>query len=338
MDLSVLNLAKKAELPLGEFIQLLSHEHTYETVVDMTREFILTSPSADIQKKGLDFFYMHGLQEELQTLIEKNRNASCTSRRDWAAYYQLMFDRSFHAYNPQTFLEKLCLLKTEEPELNCLVKLAQMNACFDMNNFDKAADILVNQTAACPDVEDSYLRSSINTRTYCYLFMYYWIRNELVIARKYAYKALNKMISPSMRASVHAYLGLSYLYDTYNQGMYHLSEALKIARKHQLTNLIYVIEQRYIPFLSAYCKRPDGVRSALTYEQAHLEIAKENYAAAIEMLQNLPMDNPFVQYYMGVASRDKQMLSRSYNHFIEKESNYFFSRMPLKALQEMEIS
>jgi hypothetical protein len=117
--------------------------------------------------------------------------------------------------------------------------------------------------------------------------------------------------------------------------MQNLQQALQIAKKHDLTNVIRLVEQNTIPFLSAHYNKPEGITTVDQSEQAHLEIAKGNNEKAIKILRELPHDSPFVMYYLGKAKQDKDLLLQSYSYFIEKRSDYFFSRLPLNILKNM---
>lgn len=169
------------------------------------------------------------------------------------------------------------------------------------------------------------------------LLTYYLLRNEVIMARKYAYRALNQTCSEGLKVDIHNSLGLSYTFDTYFQGMHHLKEALKIAKKHNLTNKIYALENFNIPFLAANFNKVDQISTADKSELAHIEIVKGNYSNAVEMLNELSTDSPFALYYMGVAKQDKEILTRSYHSFIEERSDYFFSKLPLRALRRMSV-
>src|SRR5699024_10384020 len=167
------------------------------------------------------------------------------------------------------------------------------------------------------------------------LFIYYLVRNEVIIARKYAFRVLTQTNNPETEISLHMALGLSYIFDTYFQAMYHYTEALKIAKKENLDKIVETIEQQNIPFISAHFNKVKGVTSTDKSEQAHIEIAKGNYAKAEAILSEIETNSPFRMYYVGMAKRDKTILLQSYNQFIEKRSDYFFSRLPLNALQKM---
>jgi len=323
------------ELTLGDVIQILSHEHNDQTVKELTRKYILQSTSDDIMKKGLEFLYVNGFYEDLRFLIKKNKKSKSASNRTWADMYQLMINHQQKKYTPRELFQQLNCLNTDEPELNCLAAFLRTSIYFDLHDYDQVGNFLEEQTELLEVIEDNFFRTNFKIRLSENLFIYYWIRNELIIARKYAYRALNNTTSTMTKVRLHNNLGLTYIFDTYSQGMYHLSTALDLAKQYHLSDLTYKLEQRSIPFLCAHFNHPEGVQSELPKEQAYIEIAKGNVTQAEELLRDVSMENPFALYYMGLATRDKQLLTRSHEFFIEKQSNYFFSRLPLQALKDL---
>ncbi|MBP2257385.1 AimR family lysis-lysogeny pheromone receptor [Virgibacillus alimentarius] len=337
MQKSIHFIEDNTGLSLGEIQYFLSYQHDNRTALDLTRDYILNSTSEVIQKKGLEFLYMNGYYEELQLLIKKNLESMHTSNKTWGAIYQIMVDCCLKKDSPQNLLERLQYIHSNEAEIKCLVEFTRIYIYFSLRDYEEVGSFLVEQPYLFEAIEDDFILSYFKLRLHQSLFIYYWIRNELIIARKYAYRALTKTNNEKIIASLHNNLGLSYIFDHFTQGKFHLTKALKIAKKNKLHNLIHIIEQQNIPFLCAHFKKTYGISSVEKSEQAHIEIAKGNYSKAVELLRNLSMDNPFTLYYMGVATEDKHMLYKSYNYFIEKESNYFFSRLPLRALKDVGV-
>lgn len=328
-------IVNKDELTLEQLKELLSQKHNSKTVMELMRNFCLQSTSMDIQKKGMEFLYINGFHDELQLLIRKNRASNNTSNREWAEIYQILADRRLKLYSPHKLLQTINRISTSEPELLCLIEFVKVTAYYDLNQFNRIGNFLDIHQYLIEAIEDRLLVSYFNMRLNQILLSYYLIRNEIILARKYAYRILNQTENERTKANTHIKLGLSYTFDTYSQGMYHLSEALKIARENNLLNIIDIINNRNIPFLSAHFNKLENITTNDISEQAHIEIAKGNNARAIELLNELPMDSPFQLYYMGKVKQDKDLLLKSYKLFIGKRSDYFFSRLPLNAIRNM---
>jgi len=323
-------------LSLDLVIKLLSQQHDQQTVIELTRHYCLKTSSEDIKKKGMEFLYTNGLYRDLEVLIHKNMASQFSSTREWAAPYQLMIDYHYRRYPHPQLLQKTNNFYTEEPALQCVLEFIKISIYYDLHEFERIGDFLAKQHYLFDKIEDRYLVASFRLRLYEYLFIYYWMRNELIMARKYAFRVLNQTTNMTTKAHLHTKLGLSYTFDTFDQGMYHLRKARDIAQNYQLS-ILHLIEQKHIPFLAAHFKKTHKIETYNKREQAHLEIAKGNFRKACEILKNVPMSDPFALYYLGLAKEDEQILLRSYNCFIEKRSDYFFGRLPLNALRSKKI-
>ncbi|WP_236687104.1 AimR family lysis-lysogeny pheromone receptor [Ornithinibacillus californiensis] len=329
------SVSESAELTLGQVILLLSQEHDEKAVIELTRKYCLQSSSTIIQKQGMEFLYINGFYEDLNLLIVKNQLSNNISNKLWAEVYQIILDLRSRKYTMGELRQHLRGIKHSDPELQCLIELAIVDTYFYQMDFGKIGNFLDKQADLFDAIQDTYLLSSFNLRIYQKLFIYYWKRNELIMARKYAFRALNQTNSPSTKASLHIHLGLTYTFDTYYQGMYHLKEGLKIAKQYDLKRYIRSIENSNVPFLAAHFGRTEGIETEDISELAHLEIAKGNNEKAIELLEDIYTDSPFKMYYMGLAKQDKNLLSESCKMFVER-SDYFFSRLPITAIKNLQ--
>lgn len=332
---SILSFTNDGKLSLEHVISMLSTQHNEQTVRELIRKLCLQSNNNDIMKKGMEFLYMNGFYEDLQVLIEKNNKSTHKSNNQWAVLYQLMMDRKLNLLTPQEILHHASYLQSDEPEVICLIEFVQISAHYELRDFRKIGNFLDKQQHLFDHVKDPFILSYFDLRMYQLLFLYYWFRNEVIIARKYAFRLINQTQSPRTKAGMHINLALTYTFDTYQQGMHHLTEAKKISKENGLMNNISIIEDRNIPFLSAHHNQVTGISTYDKSEQAHLEIAKGNFKKAENILRKLTMDSPFRLYYLGLATQDKSLLYQSYNYFIEKRSNHFFCRLPILALQEI---
>ncbi|MUV37368.1 hypothetical protein JNUCC1_01174 [Lentibacillus sp. JNUCC-1] len=314
---------------------LLKKQFTEEEANDKMRQYCLESHSDRIKKTGMEFLYMHGFYEDLQQLIYKNRSSQDLSRQNWALVYQYMLDRHRCKVTPPLLMERFNAIRTSDPELACLVDFGRMSIELDTGNFDRIGKYIQKNYKRFEEIQDVALLDFFQTRMQQNLFVYYWHRNELIIARKLGFQALTRTKNMRTKISIHANLGLTYLFDTYEQAFYHMQEGLKLAVKHGYKDLEKMITEHNIPFLAAEFGITDHITTSDASEQAHLAIAEGNYEKARHILNDIPSDTPFRLYYLGCATQDPHMLMKSYGAFIQKKSDYFFSRLPLRALQKL---
>lgn len=325
-------------LSLGQALILLRREHNEQVATEVIRKYCMETNVEEIQRVGMEFLYINGYYADLQNLVIKNKGSLNPLNQNWADVFQILIDRRYKRRQAHIYHQRLNNVKTDDPQLICLIELSKVALYYDQNEFGKIGNFLEIQPNLFNQIEDDFLLSSYNLKLYQHLFVYYWVRNELIMARKYAFRALNKTNSALTKSSLNINLGLTYTFDTFQQGMYHTNEALKISRKHGLNKIHESIKQYNIPFLAAHFKQVDGISSTDKSEQAHIEIAKGNRDKAIAILNEVPIDSPFKLYYLGLAKQDENILQQSYTDFIEKRSDYFFSRLPFNALKKLRQS
>ncbi|WP_163969523.1 AimR family lysis-lysogeny pheromone receptor [Oceanobacillus halotolerans] len=338
MPNSAISLTMPNELSLDQVILLLKQEHDPETANELTRKFCIQSDSDEINKKGMEFLYVNSYLEDLQQLVNKNKASSSISNRKWAAVYQLFLERKRQLTPVSELLRRAEWIETNEPELKCLLEFFKIYIACERREFGDIGNFLEKQQYLFDNINDSFLISYFRIRLYQVLFIYYWKRNELIMARKYAFRALNNIPSVRSKINLHIDLGLTYTYDTFKQGMYHMNEALSLSKQHNYNQLEKRIVQQDIPFLAAQFNETDGIATQDQGEQAHLEIAKGNHDQAIRILNQIPLDTPFKIYYLGLAKQDRNILMHAYKTFIEKRSDFFFSKLPMNALKQLDIA
>lgn len=330
------------EMKLDHLITRLNVEYDEYEAKKMICDFCLHALSDDTLKFGMEYFYLNGHYDELQLLIAKNKESENESNRKWAKVYELSLERyiklkTSESLPHQEILKQANSIQTDEPALICVIEFLKLGVYNQMSEFSQLGNFLDKQPLLFEQIEDAYLRKSFEIRLSQNLFMYHWVRNELIVARKYAFRVLNLASNINVVTNMHINLALTYTFDTYNQGMYHLNKALSLSEKYNLRNNIHSIKNHNIPFLSAHFKQVEGKEITTTdnSERAHIEIAKGNLEKAIDILGREKIDSPFKQYYLGVAKQDRDILLKSYSHFIGKRSDYFFSRLPLNVLRHM---
>ncbi|WP_100009915.1 AimR family lysis-lysogeny pheromone receptor [Lentibacillus sediminis] len=328
-------LANPDELTLEEVIIRFNRNHEPQEALKLVRDQCLQSDSSDVMKKGLEFLYINGFYEDLPFLIQKNKKSANPSNRQWGEVYEIVHIM-LKKHQPHKILQRIDRLKVDGPALRWLIEFIKMTAYLNLNQYNKIGNFLAINQPMLDEINNRLLVSYFKSRSYQILLTYYMMRNELIMARKYAYRLLNQTQNNTTKVNVHIKLGLSYTFESYCQAMVHFREALKLAKQYNMTSHIYGIEQHNIPFISAQFYKVEGITSSDPSEQAHIEIAKGNNDKAIELLSGLDINSPFKLYYVGRAKQDKKILLDSYHAFIRQRSDFFFSRLPFNILKQMD--
>ncbi|WP_222599220.1 AimR family lysis-lysogeny pheromone receptor [Aquibacillus kalidii] len=321
------------QLNLNQFITMVSIDNDEKAAADLAKQFCLQTESAIDMRIGMEYLYLNGFYTELDFLIIKNKQSENPINRKWGAVYELMVARRNYNRPAQTILHHAQEIKTSLPELKCLLIFLKISLDYSGYKYDSLGYYLDEINDLIMEVENPLLASLFRVRLNTLLFIYYWKRNELILARKHAYQAINQTFNVERKVQLHINLALSYIYEDYHSSVYHLDEALKSAELFDKSQLISVIKNRNYPFICAHFGEVEGLKTKDLSEQAHIEIARGNLKEAQRILERVNQDTPFHKYYMGLATGNEQFLFSSYNEFIEKRSDHFFARLPLQKIK-----
>ncbi|MCT2535104.1 AimR family lysis-lysogeny pheromone receptor [Aquibacillus koreensis] len=320
-------------LNLHQFITMVSLDNDEKTVIQLAKQFLLESNSESDWRVGMEFLYMNGLYKELELLIDRNKQAINPINIKFGIIYDLMLARIRGEIPVHQLFEQIESIESDMPDVQCLKHFMTIAINFSSHRYDSLGYYLDNIKCLLLQIENPLLVSLFKTRLNILLFIYYWKRNELILARKHAYRALNQTLNIERKAQLHINLGLSYIYDDYASSIHHLQEALKIGEAYDNKRILRSIKDRNYPFVCAHFGVTEEVQTNDPSEKAHLEIVKGNLAGARVILENLE-PTPFRKYYMGLATGERKYFINAYNDFIEKRSDHFFARLPLHHIKK----
>ncbi|WP_440896538.1 AimR family lysis-lysogeny pheromone receptor [Amphibacillus sp. Q70] len=299
------------------------------------RDFFMTTNDSYSMCIGLEFLFMNDYYPELYQLIEKNKTYPNRLNQNWATFFELTMAKHQGTMPLTKILAQLQRIKTDDLALKCLIQFLTISIQIVFYDFDLIVNKLEQFREDSNKIHHSILRPYIQHRLDRALFVHYWKRNEMILARKFGYRALAGIHNRIHLAYLHINLSSSFIFDDFNSAIYHLEEAHKIVTEKNITNLVEMIEERNIPFIYAHFNKPEGITTSDKSEQAHLALARGDLALAKELLSEITEITPFTKYYLGRAHQDERLLIQSCNDFIEKQSDHFFARLPLTALNKL---
>ncbi|MGN8646431.1 AimR family lysis-lysogeny pheromone receptor [Gracilibacillus sp. HCP3S3_G5_1] len=334
-------LSNDTEMPLHVVYQQLKGQPNEWK--DMS-EICLNSENGANQCVAMEYLYANGLLDELRLLIDKTMYAKNKLVRKTSRIYQIMYDRKILRAKqlkpdmPVHYIQTVNRIKINEEEysLKILRDLVYIYSYFDTHQYGEIGTFkqLIRQNLL--HITDPLLYDLIESRLNEILFIYHWKRNELILSRKYGYQLLNETNNPHKKIDIHNTLAQGYLFESYEQAMYHVSVAIELATQLQNERALYGLQNFTLPFIAAYYKRTEGITSEDKAEQAHIALAENKIEKCIRILEKFKELTPFQQYYLGRAKQDKQLLRTSYQRFIEERDDYFYAKLPLEALNALD--
>lgn len=316
------------------FLSDLKGSTNVDSRIEVISKSFLKSRCLQTLKLGMEFMFVHNQFRSLQQLIIKNKHTKNKENIEWAEVYQLMLN--IH-YRKSTFFElmnKIQQFETQDPTVKTLLEFSKLMVYNNMKDYKFLGESIDKINKFVESIQDVFLVSCFRRRIDQVMFYYYRSRNELILARKISYQLLEVPLDARTRAWIHSSLAFTYLFDTYEQGIYHLDLALKITKKHKIKEHYYHLCHYSIPFYSAHFGETKNLESDAKCQQAHIEIQRGNKDKAIKLLSEIQLINPFQYYFLGLATEDINILNQSYHMFLNERNDYFHSRLPLYAIKK----
>ncbi|MDX8047618.1 AimR family lysis-lysogeny pheromone receptor [Gracilibacillus sp. S3-1-1] len=318
------------ELQLSQFLTLISMDSGEVEQLELAKQFLFKTDSDTDKRLGLEYLYLNQCYQELQYVIDENQKSDNTLNHEAAILYQLMLDLH-NGKQVHTIRTLSKAITSRHPEISCLRYFLYIEVDRKVYNYEKIGFYLNKIQKLLHQIDNPLFISFCQIRIKVILFHYYWKRNELILARKNAYEALQMPHHVRQKVHLHLNLALSYIFEDFDSSIYHIEEAKYIALQLGDQDILEKINMRTYPFICAHFGKVEGITTTDPIETAHIEIVKGNHQMAEVILDKQPVDTPFTQYYLGLATRKQHFFIYSYQCFMEKRSDHFFARLPLKA-------
>ncbi|WP_217424723.1 AimR family lysis-lysogeny pheromone receptor [Halobacillus sp. Marseille-Q1614] len=309
-------------------------KHSKMKASTLTRDYCMKHEpkSFEDQLAYLEFLYTNDYVEEVNKLL----NFSFIENKA-AWLYNLLIKRK-HRLLTKEDVEMLECMSFEHPSLHCLHMFTIVYGYYDIKQytgFDKYIELC---EAALRNVNEPLFYYFMKLRFDEIAFQHYWKTDNKLLAQKYAYKYVNKVLPGRQLSKMYHHLALCNLYEGYSTSISHAERALNIAKEHSLTTSISSIENHTIPFISAFHGITANVKTTDPTETAHLALANHDYKTAYGILSEIKNPTPFQETYLGAASHDHELLLNAHRRFKYDLGDHFFAKVPLIYLKKYKKS
>ncbi|MYL54574.1 hypothetical protein GLW08_14660 [Pontibacillus yanchengensis] len=326
----------KLDMPLYHVNKILFVLYEENQALHLVRQYCFMTTCDENKRMGLEFLYWNGFFEALPILIEKNYQSENPINQQWAWIYGVMLDRLKNRPDPYEYMEKVKKKGFIDADLQCLSTFLMVYAYFELHQFGKLGTYLEQIQSHLERMEQNFLQDMFTDRYYELVFQYHWRRNELLIGRKFAYHFMNRSNNLFKKTQMHIQLAETYVFESYEQAMFHIQEARSIAKRRNDSFSIKLIESRTIPFIAAVNEKAEGIVTTYLPEKAHVAIVNGDVETGIAILESFEELTPFQQYYLGKATQNKLYLQKAHDRLLNEQSDYFFARLPLRELQKLQ--
>ncbi|MYL35710.1 hypothetical protein GLW05_19205 [Pontibacillus yanchengensis] len=322
------------EASLHNVQRMLSLQYDSETTAQLMKTLCLETNSDLNQRHALEYMYMNAFFQELLDMIEKNKVSSNPTNRQWAYIYELIWNRIAKKPDPNLTLQKIKELIPLDEGSEVLQTFLIQYSYFDLLAYGEFGNYYQRLVEQVSGIDSPFLSYYFQLRLEDFQFYYHWKRNEVIIARKYAFRALNKTMSPFKKCHLQIALAESYSIIDYDQAIFHMNEALNIADYYQFA-IRDAIRTRFYPFISAVHNKTEGVTTTDLPEQAHLAAARGDVGKVQEILGDCEELTPFQEYYLGLATQSVRLLTNSYRRLMNEYGDYYYAMLPFQELQRI---
>ncbi|KGX94077.1 hypothetical protein N781_01520 [Pontibacillus halophilus JSM 076056 = DSM 19796] len=322
------------ELSLHSKSQIWAKVYGKSRTTAYLKEMILQQETDETIQSGLEFLQMNGYEWEFSQLYEEFMNSGEPMKEAWVRLYELQLLLGSRNSPYSAIREELETMEWFSAEQRCYGQflLARVHYAMQSLHVIDVYNELVRQLDLLPI---SLLKGFLQLKKDRIQLHYHWKRNELIFARKIAYRSLRESTSTVHNSEVHMTLALTYLYESFEQSTYHLNEASSLVQQYKLRSLQSVLTKRVIPFVMAYNGRTNGITTTDVAERAHLLLAKGENEEALALLETIQDPTPLEHYYIGKAKGDIEILGQAYGRFIHEQSDHFYAKLPLYELNRL---
>ncbi|AJH60109.1 putative prophage helix-turn-helix protein (plasmid) [Bacillus cereus] len=298
------------------------------------------------KRLAMDYLAVHGEQELLKQLIDKEKTSHDKDNREWAYVYELIYLRNKGELSGNKLQKRLHQAKKEiklsTTEMQILFEILSLFATADRRNFKVMNDTAVILLEEIDLISDPYLKISFEYKIKECMIQGLLMSGEVEKARTTCHEIINKeelrRRFPMIVATAYGTLGESYTFESFEMATHYINQAIEMLEKKlnarmSLRNDMMV---NTIEFLKIMWKVGlNNVHPIHIAEKAYLQIQLGNNEKAIQMLERLKEENgelsAFQLYYLALAKNDKNLFAESLNKF-EQLGNIFYSQLPKKNL------
>ncbi|GGF30314.1 hypothetical protein GCM10010954_31820 [Halobacillus andaensis] len=305
--------------------------HSNERAAELTKDYCIETSfqTIDDQLACFEFLYMNDYINDLETILHTKDNHAEPS-----FLYEKLIKRREKAFSLHELKEFESLI-FRHPSLKCLHLFIMIYMYYDLKMYtalDKYIDLCCVHLLA---VREPLFYYYMNLRFDELSFHHYWKTNNLILARKYAYKYISKVIAPRKLSSMHHNLSLTYVFEDYDSSMYHADQALKIAETHDFSSMTKILKNNTIPFIAAFHQRTENMTTSDLVETAHIALAENEWDKARAILTSLPTLTPFQESYLGLATQNSKILRHAHQRFLQENGDLFFAMLPQLYLKRL---
>jgi hypothetical protein len=274
----------------------------------------------------------NGLNDRLQELIELHINSSNLLYQEWARVYKLFYQRSKVGITPEHLIKAVQYQNSDHPEMFIAYRFLHAYGCYDQFEFGVLRSVFNILIEEIEKLQNSSLVPFYKFRLSQLLANIHLRQNDVEQARAQAKNIIDHCPTYLYVASAYQTLGLSYLYEEYENGMSALERSLQLYEENKNKSHMINVKKSIIFFNNYFGKDKNYLifsnHNRDIHERAHFEIRKGNKKKAIDILNSIDSQSLSIQetgfyfFYKGLALDDVDLLFKSIEAFKKIEDKF----------------
>lgn len=293
-------------------------------------------------RAAYEWLWMNWERDELRSLISMRKKSRDYRDLEFNEIYSLLLERSeIKSENELERKRELSRLlnkagmikeKSKQESVKCLCTIFQMNVYGDLNEYDMVEKLYDTIDVNKLGKKEKYLKYSFKVRLNELLSQRYWKQNNLNEARKVTIELIQNVENKYMLASAYHRLGMTYCFVNRETSVNYVKKSIEIFRSINRNMIADLIEKKNIPFIysvwgETYTQTDDKM------ELAHNYISCGNPQIGLELIKDFDNNDPFICFYKGKATKNVNLLKKSYEIFTKEWHDHFYAQLPLKELE-----
>lgn len=311
--------------------------HKFDTVL---KDWCLKLRKPQNIKYALEYLSINRFHEEMLILIDRVENESPSRELlDYVLIYKILH---MHITRQDVGLieKELRSYSAKNYETSILADIISIYCKHSSREFESMCSLANAVEPSVNDIQDTYIRTCYQVRLKeIQASVYLYNRNDPLTARKYANEVISSNIGAKFAAHSYYIVGMSYLFEDYDECLNNIIEYKKICERLGCYNLVKIVENNDIPFVkSMWDKHTERPITEDISEIAHYEAKYGNKALALELLDKAIEESGSLSgyklYYKAIAANDKSLFLQSMVCFVNKAGDRFSAQLPYEHLKD----
>ena len=305
----------------------LDEKNELELMIDYANEIDVNNKTA---RYMLEYLAVNRKTEALRELLNRMKEAKNKESLEWASFYELLYTQltDYYSVDYKQRIIDTATYRTNTVEMKVMGKLLNVYSYYEVNDYKSMLNLIPVIEGLLEEIKDTfigriYLSRTLEMKSYVYLT----VLDQVEEARKIAHKSIELNTSKKFTAYAYYILGLSYLYESFENGMKYFNKSIELYEEVQFSTSVHEVEETKEMFAAIWSKKVD-------YKIDYCSKLCSIYRGEKPEIDCVNRDVAFEKLTEGMKNKDFNQLLNSLIEFI-KRGDKFFANLPRIELNKL---